>query len=77
MKIKKLPIEVSGPSISNLEKKYILDALSNGWYGKNKYYYVEKFEKSFAKFHKRHFALMTTNCTSAIHLLLLAKILNL
>ena len=72
MKIKKLPIEVSGPSISNLEKKYILDALSNGWYGKNKYYYVEKFEKSFAKFHKRNFALMTTNCTSAIHLLLLA-----
>lgn len=72
MKNKKFPIDVSGPSISNLEKKYVLDALSNGWYGKNKYYYVEKFEKDFAKFHKRSFALMTPNCTSAIHLLLLS-----
>ena len=36
MKNNKFPTEVSGPLISNLEKKYILDALSNGWYGKKK-----------------------------------------
>ena len=63
-------IEMAGPSISKLEEKIVLDALRNGWYGKKAYYYVEKLEKEFANFHNRKFALMTPNCTTALHLLL-------
>jgi len=37
---------------------------------KKKYYYCEKLQEEFAKYHKRNYALMTTNCTSALHLIL-------
>lgn len=48
-----------------------MDAMQNGWYGDRKYWYVENFEKEFAQYHDRKYAMMTPNCTSAIHLLLL------
>ncbi len=63
-------IEMAGPNITQKDEKIVLDALRNGWYGKNKFYYVEKFEKDFAKFHNRKYGLMTPNCTTALHLLL-------
>ena len=62
---------MSGPSITEAEEKIVLDALRNGWYGKEAYYYCETFEAEFARYHDREFALMTPNCTSAIHLLLM------
>lgn len=62
-------IEMFGPSITELEKKYVLDAMNN-WYGDKKYYYCEKFEEKFAEYVNRKYALMTTNCTSALHLIL-------
>lgn len=65
----KKPIYMAGASVGDLEIKYVTDALKNGWYH-DKYYYVEKLEKSFAQYHNRKYALMTPNCTSAIHLLL-------
>ena len=65
-------IEMSGPMIDEQDKKIVLDALENGWYGEKKYFYCELFEKEFAKYHNRKFALMTTNCTSSIHLILMA-----
>ncbi len=37
---------------------------------KNAYYYCEKFQKDFAAYHGRKYALMTPNCTTAIHLVL-------
>jgi perosamine synthetase len=43
--------------------------MRNGWY-EHAYDYCERFEKEFAAFHDRKYALMTPNCTSAIHLLL-------
>ena len=61
---------MSGPLITKDEEKYVLDVMRNGWYGKKKYFYVEKFEKEFAKFHNRKYGLMTPNCTTAIHLIL-------
>jgi len=67
-------IEMSGPSITELEIEYVLDMMNNCWYGPRKYEYVEKFEKEFANYHGREFGLMTPNCTAAIHLLL--KCLN-
>ena len=39
-------------------------------YGRKAYYYVEKFEAEFAKYHCRKYGLMTPNCTQALHLLL-------
>jgi len=63
-------IEMSGPWITEVEEKYVLDALRNGWYGRDAYTYCEAFEAAFSDYHGRRHALMTPNCTSAIHLLL-------
>lgn len=62
-------IQMAGPWMTSLEEQYVLDAVRNGWYGKQAYYYVEKFESEFAAWHGRKFALMTPNCTTALHLL--------
>lgn len=64
-------IYMAGTDAGDLEIKYVTDALHNGWY-ESKYYYVEKLEEEFAKYHNRKYALMTTNCTSALHLVLAA-----
>jgi perosamine synthetase len=61
---------MAGPWVTEFEEKIVLDALRNGWYGKDAYTYVEKFEVEFAAYHDRKFGLMTPNCTTAIHLLL-------
>ena len=50
----------------------VVDMLRNGWYGKDSYTYVEKFESEFSKWHNRNHGLMTPNCTTAIHLILTA-----
>jgi len=63
-------IFMAGPSITEHEEKVVLDAVRNGWYGKQAYHYVETFESEFAKYHDRRFALMTPNCTTSLHLLL-------
>ena len=63
-------IYMAGPSITDHEVNTVMDAVKNGWYGKDAYYYVEKFEKDFSNYHNRKFALMTPNCTTALHLLL-------
>ena len=65
-------MEMSAPWVSDEDIEIVLDALKNGWYGKDAYKYVELFEKKFAEFHNRSFALMTPNCTSALHLILKA-----
>jgi perosamine synthetase len=63
-------IPMAGPWITEHEEKIVLDAVRNGWYGKQAYHYVETFEREFAAYHDRKFALMTPNCTTALHLLL-------
>lgn len=63
-------IQMAGPWITEHEEKAVLDALRNGWYGKDAYHYVETFESEFARYHDRKYALMTPNCTTALHLLL-------
>lgn len=63
-------IQMAGPWITEHEERIVLDAVRNGWYGKDAYYYVETFEKEFARYHDRKYALMTPNCTTALHLLL-------
>ncbi len=63
-------IYAAGTHITSLEEEYVLDALRNGWYGSKKYYYCEKLESEFSSYHDRKYGLMTTNCTSALHLIL-------
>jgi perosamine synthetase len=65
-------IAMAGPWITEHEEKIVLDALRNGWYGKDAYRYVEAFEAEFSAYHDRKFGLMTPNCTTALHLLLAA-----
>ena len=60
---------MAGPDITQHEIDTVVDAMKTGWYEKP-YYYVEKFQSEFAKYHNRKFAVMTPNCTTAIHLLL-------
>jgi perosamine synthetase len=69
------PIHMAGPWITEHEIKTVEDAMRNGWYEKP-YYYVETFQKEFAKYHGRKYGLMTPNCTTAIHLLLTALGIN-
>lgn len=63
---------MAGPWITEHEIKVVEDAMRNGWYWPDAYYYVETFQKEFAKYHNREYGIMTPNCTTAIHLLLTA-----
>lgn len=60
-----------GPWITEHEIKVVEDMMRNGWYG-DVFGYCEKFQQEFAAYHDRRFAIMTPNCTTAIHLLLTA-----
>ncbi len=65
----KRTLDMAGPDITQHEIDVVVDAMKTGWHEKP-YYYVEKFQKEFAEYHDRKFAIMTPNCTTAIHLLL-------
>lgn len=64
-------MHMAGPWITEHEIKTVEDAMRNGWYD-HAYDYCEKFQTEFASYHQRKYALMTPNCTTAIHLLLTA-----
>lgn len=61
---------MAGPLIDKNDIKELNKMMQVGWYGEKKYYYVEKFEKMFAAYHNRKYAIMTANCTSSIHVAL-------
>lgn len=63
---------MAGPDVTEADIAIVTDMLRNGWYGKDAYAHVERFEREFADWHGRKFGLMTPNCTSAIHLILAA-----
>jgi len=65
------PIHMAGPWITEHEIRTVEEAMRNGWY-ENAHWYCEEFQKLFAEYNSRQYALMTPNCTSAIHLLLRA-----
>lgn len=64
-------ILVSGPSITQKEVDYVAEAAAAAW-NSNGNVYNEKFEKAFARYVDRRYAVTLPSCTSAIHLALLA-----
>lgn len=70
LKPKKL-ILTAGPSISNKEVSYILDAVKNGW---NEHYndYVGRLENKMAQYVGSKYAMATSGGTGALHLALAA-----
>jgi perosamine synthetase len=67
----KKEILTAGPSITQKEIDYVLDAVKNGW-NENWNGYLKKFEQTFAEFIGLKYALATSSCTGAMHLALLA-----
>ncbi len=67
--ISKDEIRMADPWITDHEVSVVTHAMKTGW---KSYEYVEKFQPAFAAYHGRKYGIMTPNCTSAIHLLLLA-----
>ena len=61
----------AGPSITEKEIEYVLDAVRHGW-NENWDGYLKRFEKAFAEYVGTRFALCTSSCTGALHLALLA-----
>lgn len=68
-------ILTAGPSITQKEINYVLDAVKNGW-NENWDNYLKRFEKSFAEFIGVKYALATSSCTGAMHLALLSLGIN-
>ena len=68
MKSKYIPkklILTAGPSITEKEKRYVLDAVTNGWnYHWNDY--IKKFEMKFAGYIGAKYALATSGGTGAL-----------
>ena len=63
-------ILTAGPSITQKEAEYVLDAVKTGW---NEHWsdYLTRFERAFAAFIGTKYALATSSCTGAMHLALL------
>ncbi len=69
MKKPKDMILTAGPSISDKEVTYVLDAVKNGW-NRNWSGYLKNFSTTFAKYVGRKHAIPTCGGTGAIHLAL-------
>ncbi len=67
--LKRIP--VSGPSITELERRYVADAVENAWY-ENANVWNARFERQFAARLDLPYAVSLPSCTSALHLSLLA-----
>ena len=61
----------SKPSINKLEKKFVNDAIKNGW-GEKCYDYIYKFQDSYKKYLNVKYAIATSSCTGSIHVALKA-----
>ena len=55
------------PYITGNEKKYLNECIDSQWIS-SQGKFVERFEKSLAKFHSSKYCIATSNCTSALHL---------
>jgi perosamine synthetase len=60
-------IAYTKPSVTELEVRYVLDAVTSGW-GENCYGFIREFEKSFQDYLGVKHAMATSSCTGALHL---------
>jgi len=60
-------IPIYAPTFVGNEKAYVNDCLDTLWISSNGSY-VKKFEKALAEYHNVEFAIVTSNCTTALHL---------
>ena len=60
---------ISKPSITSKEIDYVTDSIKSGWVS-SLGFYVEEFEKQFAKFCETKYAVLTNNGTTGLHLAL-------
>ena len=54
-------------SLGDNEKKYVKDCLKTNWIS-SQGKYVNKFEKKIANFYKSKYCIVTSSCTTALHL---------
>ena len=54
-----------------MKKKYLIDCIDTSWIS-SQGEYITKFEKALADYHEMKYAVMTSNCTTALHLSLKA-----
>ena len=57
------------PSIGSLEKKFVYDAIDNGW-GEHCYDYIYKFQNAFKTYLGTKHSIATSSCTGALHVAL-------
>jgi len=68
---KRNSIPCAGPSITNKEIQFVTEAVKYGWY-ENRNMHIDKFIKEIINYTSVKYCLPVCNCTSAIHLALLA-----
>lgn len=64
-------IQIAVPNLGNEEMEAIRGPIQSGWLTQGPY--VKEFEKSFSAKHRVNYALATTSCTTALHLMLAAS----
>ena len=64
-------IALAGPSITDKEVEYVIDATKNGWY-ETYDYHIKKLEKTFSEYVGSKYAIATYCGTHALHLATLA-----
>lgn len=62
-----LDIPYTKPSITELESRYVADAMAHGW-GERCYEYIERFESDFKSYIGTNYALATSSATGALWL---------
>lgn len=60
-------VHYTKPSVGELEARYALDAVQNGW-GARCYEYLTRFEQGFAEHIGATYAIATSSCTGALHM---------
>ena len=64
-------IPYTRPSITQIERDYVADAVATGW-GDNCYAYIAQFEREFADYVGTSYSVATSSCTGALTLCLAA-----
>ena len=60
-------IPYTRPSITQVERDYVADAVATGW-GEHCYDYIQRFESEFAQYVGTKYAITTSSCTGALTL---------